>query len=258
MLLRTRKGTRAETWTLRCGRPRQKSAEPLVLGIDRRLLRCLYCTMDRVEKLGTNISLAIAREASAAPQPPLREKLPGSNSTYPSTVPGTCSDRNTRESQKAPVVSVRMRATRLCSYRTIAIKQKRHTFSCTALLQPYAASPAGYPKSISSRTIFGDRERERVRLRQRQPLRAATPQRHNRRKPPHPLVGRSDVPSRGGCRVGRTVRCGWLSGASLTPFGAGAEKTCNRVELQKKKPRERHNHRLLPGRGSCGEMVWGM
>lgn len=159
MLLRTRNGTRAETWTLRCGRPRQKSAEPLVLGIDRRLLRCLYCTMDRVEKLGTNISLAIAREASAAPQPPLREKLPGSNSTYPSTVPGTCSDRNTRESQKAPVVSVRMRATRLCSYRTIAIKQKRHASSCKALLQqPYAASPAGYPKSISSRTIFGDRE----------------------------------------------------------------------------------------------------
>lgn len=83
MLLRTRKGTRAETWTLRCGRPRQKSAEPLVLGIDRRLLRCLSSspaaatrTMDRVEKLGTNISLAIAREASAAPQPPLREKLP--------------------------------------------------------------------------------------------------------------------------------------------------------------------------------------
>lgn len=33
-------------------------------------------TMDRVEKLGTNISLAIARESAAPQPPPLREKLP--------------------------------------------------------------------------------------------------------------------------------------------------------------------------------------
>lgn len=155
-----------------------------------------------------------------------------------------------------------MRATRLCSYRTIAIKQKRHTFSCKALLQPYAGSPAASPNP-SAHGQFLETESTITAAAAATSCYAANTARYHRCEPPHPLSAPSRKVTCWSYAVAWLLLCWphsqvWLAVWRFAyPFGAGAEKTCNRVELQKKKPRERQR-RLLPGRGSCGEMVWGM
>lgn len=136
-----------------------------------------------------------------------------------------------------------MRATRLCSYRTIAIKQKRHASSCKALLQPYAGFPAGYPKSISSRTIFGDRESTITAAAAAAGCDAATTQ-------PPQTAPSTFFPRKVTCccRVARTVRRGWLSGASLTPLERVLRKPVTGSSYKKRNP-GRDNV------GSCRDVV---